>query len=81
MRFLIKGNNMSVKTRADEVIDDMRKEVNNALLAVHKAFTELNIERCWGSEEYTDEFKEKVSIAQADLIKMKHLLGERRYFD
>jgi hypothetical protein len=73
---------MSVKTTADGLVDDMRKQVAEALKATNKAFTEIVVlDETWGANEFTEEFKQKIAKAQRLLIEIKQELGERKYFD
>lgn len=73
---------MSVKTTADQLVDDMRKDIAQALVTTNKAFTDIVIfDNTWGANEFTDEFKQKIEKAQRDLLEIKQTLGERKYFD
>lgn len=72
---------MSVKKLADEVVDQMRKDVDAALVSTNKAFTAICVEKCWGADEWNAEFKVKLMNAQKTLLELQDDLGPRRYLD
>jgi hypothetical protein len=72
---------MSITTTSDELIDGARKQIDLALKAVSKANMEINIEKCWGHEEWSAEFRIKLAKAQATLMEVREAMGDRRYCD
>lgn len=72
---------MGVRTAADDLVDQARKDVDAALKSTHSAFTGIMIDKVWGSDEWSQEFKAKLVKAQSALMDVKLLLGERVYFD
>lgn len=73
---------MSVTTTADELVDKMRKDVDQALKSTNAVFNAVVIgDGTWGGDEYKEEFKEKINGAQQKLLALKKDLGDRRFFD
>lgn len=62
---------MSVQTEADEKIDQASRQVQAALTSLN----EVVVERCWGHENYTLEYKKKLARAHALLVEARDELG------
>ena len=63
---------MSVRTTADENLDEIRRDVKSLYLKLFAFYTGDDI---WGRNEYSDEFEEKVEEALTHLRSAKKLLG------
>jgi hypothetical protein len=63
---------MSVRTTADENLDEIRRDVKSLYL---KLFAFYTGDDTWGRDEYSDEFEEKVEEALTHLRSAKKLLG------
>jgi hypothetical protein len=51
---------MGVRNTADEALDEAGKQLKEAITNINK----LLIHKCWGCDEYTEEYKEKLWDAQ-----------------
>jgi hypothetical protein len=72
---------MSVTTTADLTVDQMRKDIDTAFKSTHRAFTEILVDRVWGADEFTDEFKQKLENAHRTLMELRRDMGEPRFLD
>lgn len=68
---------MSVKTAADEHLDNVRKHLANAV----EELGEIVANECWGHDEFKDAFRKGLLTKYITLLTMKLELGPRRYFD
>jgi hypothetical protein len=66
---------MGVTTTADEVVEQMRKDIDAAFKSTHRAFTEILVEGCWGADHFSDEFKEKLEKTHRTLMDLKKEIG------
>ncbi len=62
---------MSVRTTADEKIDEARDSINKAL----KALNEIVVNECWGHDEFNKAFTKKMLEAHAMLIEVRSKLS------
>lgn len=58
---------MSVQTEADDRLDDARRQVKSAVSNLSK----IVVDECWGSDEYTKEFKARINDSFHTLIKVR----------
>lgn len=70
---------MSVTTTADEKVNAMRKAVQEALTATTDAAQSICIEGCFGSDEFTEEFRREIMQAQGVLYGLRNELGRPRW--
>ena len=61
---------MSVITTADEKLNSAVDSLNSAIANL----SEIVIDRCWGHDDYTTEFKEVLSKSMFDLIQIRDAL-------
>lgn len=63
---------MSVTTAADEIVINMREKIQDAFEATNNAFCEICVKgTMWGADEYSNEFKQKLTEAQSTLAELK----------
>lgn len=62
---------MSVRTTADEKIDEARQNIREAA----KALSEVVVDDCYGADEYKEEFQETLREVLNDLLNIKNRLG------
>jgi siroheme synthase (precorrin-2 oxidase/ferrochelatase) len=58
---------MSVTTRADEIIAQVRRDIDSAI----KGMASLILEEPWGWDEFGEEYREKVEAFAFDLKKKR----------
>lgn len=58
---------MSVHTAADDALDKAAEHIHEAILNLNR----LLVEQCWGHDEYSAEYDEKVQRAFNDLIRIR----------
>jgi hypothetical protein len=58
-------------TTADEHLEVVKQKVQEALTEL----IQVTILRCWGHDEYTQEYKQRLKQAQYKLDEIKELLG------
>jgi phage shock protein A len=66
---------MGATTTADRLIKDMEEKIQEALKATNEAFCEICVKGTWGADQYTDEYKQKLTDAQSTLAALKMKLG------
>lgn len=69
---------MSVTTTCDEHIEKMRKDIDTALKSTTTTFKAVIIDKDWGADEFTDEFKRKLIAAQNTLLALAEEIGSPR---
>lgn len=58
---------MGVQTTADNHIDEVRKNIAEAV----KHLNAVLVEGCWGADEYRKDYHDKLVDMQAQLLKMQ----------
>lgn len=61
---------MSVRTTADEKIESARDNISSAVASL----AEVIVGRCWGYDEFNDEFNVKMKNAFKTLIELRDTL-------
>ena len=69
---------MGVITTADEYLAKMREDVDTAVKSIHHAYAEIVVGDCWGSDELSDLFKEKLKKLHLLSMEMRDLAGRPR---
>ncbi len=62
---------MSVQTTADDCRDKAREGVLDAI----RGLSQIVVERCWGYDEYTEEYRYELSEVLQGLIVIRERLG------
>lgn len=62
---------MSVRTTADEKIDEAKDHIQEAI----ECISEVVINRCWGASEYTVEYRNKLRTQLVSLLDTRDSLG------
>lgn len=57
---------MSVSTTADEALDKADENIREAISCLNK----IVVERCWGHDEYREEYAQAIHESLIDLIKV-----------
>lgn len=66
---------MGVRTRADELLEDARAKIEEALKAVNEACCEIVIKAdCWGADEVSEATKANLEAYRGQLLEMKQTL-------
>ena len=63
---------MSVRTTADEQLDLAKEDIQTALAHL----SQIIVDRCWGWDEFTKEYREAIAQSLTDLIAIRDRLGE-----
>lgn len=58
---------MSVRTEADEKLDETRDHLNHAI----ESLSEIVVDRCWGWDQFNDEYQEKLQQTLNALLKIR----------
>ena len=58
---------MSVRTTADEKVDEARSHVGDAV----KCLSEIVIDKCWGHDDFNEEFRKKVKSVFLQLLELQ----------
>ena len=71
---------MSVRTTADERIDQAKEHLAEALTAIEGAESNLRdivVDRCWGYDEFNEEYTEKLKATYKFLLGLRADLLDR----
>lgn len=63
---------MSVKTTADEELDNVRENIRAAI----KSLSRIIVDECWGHDEFAPEFRESLDCAYIKLMEIKKEMSQ-----